>query len=324
MDPDRADRYPYGLTAEATSTYLRLAAGEAVEMTAALQRELVIAGVIEQDWSSGRWVPATSSLAMSRLAHNLIRQAKSLMENAAHTVAQLEQLPSLYGYLSNVHEADVMSVRGDRIRHFDDNADVRTIVGRYLSTSSDTIRSAQPKPRPEQALRASLVQDLPAARRVKMMTILPESARTDPVHCEWARAFTEVGADIRTTSIDIDRVFIFDATAALLARPEGPGAILITDTLTVAAITRLFDHIHSAGRRFTGQDDEGPVLTERQHAILKHALAGDQSKQIATALGVSPSTVEKEVASIRTAFGVTTNVALGAAYALWQAGQHPR
>ena len=88
-DPGGADRYPYGLTAEATSAYLRLAAGETVEMNAAIQRELVTTGVIEQDWSNGRWVPAASSLATSRLAHNLIGQAKSLMENAAHTVAQL-------------------------------------------------------------------------------------------------------------------------------------------------------------------------------------------------------------------------------------------
>ena len=222
-----------------------------------------------------------------------------------------------------MHEADVASVKGGRIRHFVDNEDVRTVVGQYLSTSSDTILSAQPMLRSEEALKASLVQDLPAARRVKMLTILLESARIDPVHCEWARAFTGVGAGIRTTSTALDRVFVFDATAALLARPEGPGAIVITDTLTVAAIARLFDNIHSAGQPFTGQADEGPTLTERQHVILKQALAGDQARVIAKALGVSPSIVEKEAASCRAAFEVTTNVALGAAYALWQAGHYP-
>ncbi len=118
-------------------------------------------------------------------------------------------------------------------------------------------------------------------------------------------------------------MFIFDDTAALLthpAHPDNSAAILITDRATVVALARSYDLQHQEATPFTGGDDQaGPVLTARQHDIIRHALAGLTQGAIGTAVGISRSSVEKEMGRIRAAFGVASDIALGRAYAEWEA-----
>lgn len=53
-----------------------------------------------------------------------------------------------------------------------------------------------------------------------------------------------------------------------------------------------------------------PAATARQREVLKHLAAGDVSKEIAVALGISEAGVKKHLESLRSRYGVTTRAAM--------------
>lgn len=53
-----------------------------------------------------------------------------------------------------------------------------------------------------------------------------------------------------------------------------------------------------------------PTATSRQREVLKHLAAGDISKEIAAALGITEAGVKKHLESLRHRYGVTTRAAM--------------
>jgi DNA-binding CsgD family transcriptional regulator len=53
-----------------------------------------------------------------------------------------------------------------------------------------------------------------------------------------------------------------------------------------------------------------PTATSRQREVLEHLAAGDISKEIAAALGISEAGVKKHLESLRHRYGVTTRAAM--------------
>ena len=53
-----------------------------------------------------------------------------------------------------------------------------------------------------------------------------------------------------------------------------------------------------------------PAATARQREVLEHLAAGDISKEIAEALGISEAGVKKHLESLRNRYGVTTRAAM--------------
>lgn len=53
-----------------------------------------------------------------------------------------------------------------------------------------------------------------------------------------------------------------------------------------------------------------PAATARQREVLEHLAAGDISKEIAVALGISEAGVKKHLESLRHRYGVTTRAAM--------------
>ncbi|MFJ6617470.1 helix-turn-helix domain-containing protein [Kitasatospora sp. NPDC091335] len=192
----------------------------------------------------------------------------------------------------------------------DDAADVRRRVTELVSECREEVLAAQPGPRPLEALRMALAQDLSLLRRgCSLRTVYQPATVADPAVQSQIALRAGQGAQVRVLTEPYERVLVFDrAVAVIPAAEDRSRAAFLTDPTTVAYLVAQFERDWARAAPVGRHLDPPPATTVRIGRLLARGLT---QRAVATRLGVSERTVAAHISRLRDRYGARTLFHLG-------------
>lgn len=140
-------------------------------------------------------------------------------------------------------------------------------------------------------------------RGVEMRTLYQDSMRNDPGAYAYARWLSDLGGQVRTAPLLPPRMLLFDETAALVPidpQDTSKGALLTREPGMLASLMALYRHAWDTAVPL-GADrptDAETGLTATEQELLKLLAGGLTDESAAKRLGVSLSTVRRQMAGL--------------------------
>ncbi|MFE4358349.1 LuxR C-terminal-related transcriptional regulator [Kitasatospora sp. NPDC056800] len=271
------------------------------------------------------WTAASPRALGDRIGLELRTRALRLLRHA-------ERLPGTLGPLARAYDAarhpgvDLPAVHpgtgdpgtGDPAAGtVDDAAEVRRRVGELVSECREEVLAAQPGPRPLEALRMAVAQDLSLLRRgCSLRTVYQPVTLADPAARSQVALRTGHGAQVRVLAEPYERVLVFDRAVAVIPADEDRNrAAFLTDPTTVAYLVAQFERDWARATPADRHLDPPSVTTVRIGRLLARGLT---QRAVATRLGVSERTVAAHISRLRDRYGAHSLFHLG-----WQLrGEH--
>lgn len=212
-------------------------------------------------------------------------------------------------------------------------AEPETVNARLQDAVADArweILAAQPGgARKPEVLEAAMARDIAALDRgVDLRTIYLESVREHPGTAKYAQKMSARtdgrSAQYRTLPGDFERVIIVDREIAFISdhiveNSPPHAAWLVTDPPVVAVLARMFDAKWRRAQPWYGElraktgaavdtvsGTGGVRTTAYQRTLLRLLCTGESQPAAARQMGVSQRTMEKEIATLKEAFGART------------------
>ncbi|WP_316522419.1 helix-turn-helix domain-containing protein [Kitasatospora brasiliensis] len=192
----------------------------------------------------------------------------------------------------------------------DEAADARRRISELVSECREEVLAAQPAPRPLEALRMALAQDLSLLRRgCSLRTVYQPATVADPAALSQLALRTGRGAQIRVLAEPYERVLVFDRTVAVIpADADRNRATFLTDPTTVAYLVAQFERDWARATPADRHLDPPPPTTVRIGRLLARGLT---QRAVATRLGLSERTVAGHISRLRERYGAQTLFHLG-------------
>ena len=261
----------------------------------------------------------------------LCRKLEAELDVARQRVARMASIPGLARDLSRDFQAAQLRVPGGSSIYMDDPAIVNARIQEIVGGARREILAAQPGgPRSRKLLDIAVARDSAAlARGVELHTIYRDTVRDHVVTAEYARTMSARTsgrpAQYRTLHAEFERMIIVDRQAAFVSDyiVEGSpqhSAWLITDPAAVAVLARAFESAWRWAqpwmgelRPARGQDGtdtvtsaDGVRTSPRQREIMRLMCSGVSQTSIAKKIGSSKRTLEADIATLKSLWGVTT------------------
>jgi hypothetical protein len=254
------------------------------------------------------------------------------LQKADDCLARMRALPQVAEALSDAYDRSRLHA-GGRSEFIPDPTVVNARLQNVVGGAQFEILAAQPNgPRTPQALAACRGRDTAALNRgVALRTLYRATVRDNTVTAEHARAMANRcegrSAEFRTLEEPFERVIVVDRRIAFISNTLIPdahenAAWQITDGAFVAYIVAEFearwrraDLWHGQTRtRGHGVDTvssaTGVRTTHRQREILRDIVAGRAQQTTAHRLGISPRTLQGEIAELKSLFDAPSMPAL--------------
>ncbi|WP_435606639.1 hypothetical protein [Streptomyces ardesiacus] len=266
--------------------------------------------------------------------HAVQRRVDDVLAAAEAQVALLRSLPDLTTQLTHHYEAVQLRVAGCASVYLDDQAAVNARLQDVVGGAKREILAAQPGgPRDQALLDKAMPRDSAALDRgVVLRTVYRDTVRDHGPTASYVSAMTNRGtgrsAQYRTLPGKFERMIIVDGETAvvpdyIVAESPPHAAWIITDPASVAVLSRAFDATWMRARPWMGQlrprggdardtlgaygpGSEGVRTTRRQREIMRNLCGGFSQASTARRIGVSERTMEKEVAGLKSLWGVST------------------
>ncbi|WP_307785366.1 transcriptional regulator TrmB [Microbacterium hibisci] len=159
-------------------------------------------------------------------------------------------------------------------------------------------------------------EDRALARGVRYRVIVESAVLERPGFLAAAREMAQIGEEIRVLPTLPTRMFIADDQMALVPmhsqdEDRGFGALLIHPSGLLDLVSSIFEEYWRAATEFL-PIAAGPVTEDVDRDLLRLLLLGMTDAAAAAQLGISLRTVQRRVAELMEAAGVTTRMQLGA------------
>lgn len=320
---DAGSLTPLGLSAGDEDLYrclLRLSEGTPADLAAHLGRPPGEVG----EWldrlegmgmtslsDNGSIRPAPPAIAVQRLIDLRVRE---LREELTSLAAEQRVVESLLAERDAVRPTAREVSERPAIERVEGTPNVRAVIDELTFFTRQEGLTTQPHGAlSEASIEASRPLDARILRRgIRMRTIMRPAAVEDAPTLAYLQEIAAMGAEIRISDKPLERMLVFDRTAALTPiDPQNPrlGALVIRETGLVANLVSLFERMWSdsvpledAVAARPGPEGE---LSEIERKVLATMYQAEKDESGAREVGVSVRTYRKYVADLMQRLGAT-------------------
>ena len=252
---------------------------------------------------------ASPNLAVADLTLPLEEQARELTDRSERIRREFVALTPLY---------EKAVAAGSQLSTTEILTDVREIRIRLAQLTSRVRHStvaAHPTLPDVEGMRAGLELDAQLLRRgVQVRALFTHTVRRYHVAVEHLRAFTGLGAQVRTLSMVPARMLVFDGEVAVIPRShEGhDGAAILHEPPVIAFLVRLFEHMWGRSQELVDDQDE-TVVEQIELEILRELAQGRTDESVARRLGISTRTLRRYTTSLCDRLGASSRFQLAVA-----------
>ena len=293
-------------TASALAETLRVPVPEVEEQVARLEA-MDLASLAD----NGSFRPAPPAIAVQRLIDLRLRE---LREELRRVAAEERVVESLLAEREAGRPAAGDASERPAIERIEGTPNVRAVIDELTFFTRKEGLTTQPHGALSAAsIEASRPLDARILRRgIRMRTIMRPAAVEDAATLRYLEEISAMGADIRISDKPLERMLVFDRTAALTPiDPQNPrlGALVIRESGLVANLVSLFERMWAdsvplaeavAARRVP----EGE-LSETERRVLANMYEAEKDETGAREVGVSVRTYRKYVADLMQRLGAT-------------------
>lgn len=249
---------------------------------------------------------ASPGLAAADLTLPLEEQARELTRRSERIRSDLVALAPLY---EKAVSAGTMLSSTEVLT---DVREIRIRLAQLTSRVRSTTIAAHPTLPDADGMRAGLELDAQLLRRgVQVRGLFTHTVRRYHVAVEHLRAFTALGAQVRTAPMVPARMVVFDEEVAIIPRShEGhDGAAVLHEPPVIAFLVRLFEHMW--GRASDIVEDESQTVVEQiELEILRELAQGRTDESVARRLGISTRTLRRYTTSLCERLGASSRFQL--------------
>jgi DNA-binding CsgD family transcriptional regulator len=249
---------------------------------------------------------ASPGLASADLTLPLEKQARELTD-------QSERIRREFVTLTPLYEKAVAA--GSMLSSTEILTDVREIRIRLAQLTSrvrESTIAAHPTLPDVEGMRAGLELDAQLLRRgVQVRALFTHTVRRYHVAVDHLRAFSSLGAQVRTLAMVPARMVVFDNEVAVIPRShEGhDGAAVLHEPPVIAFLTRLFEHMWDRASNLVEDQDE-TVVEQIELEILRELAQGRTDESVARRLGISTRTLRRYTTSLCERLGAASRFQL--------------
>ncbi|MFI6154206.1 LuxR C-terminal-related transcriptional regulator [Kitasatospora sp. NPDC051170] len=254
------------------------------------------------------WTAASPRALGDRLGGELRTRATRLLQRAEHLPDGLA--PLALAYDSAQPPGPGNAAPAVRSVHLDGDDAVRGRIAGLIADCREEFLSAQPGPRPVEAMRSHLPRDLALLRRgCTMRTLYQPVAATERPVLEQISLRTGAGAQIRVLAEPYARMMLFDRSTAVIPAGEGSNsAVVLTDPATISFLITRFERDWTRATPAEGHLGPPHPTTVRVGRLLARGLT---QRVVAVRLGLSERTVAAHISRLRERYGAQTLFHLG-------------
>jgi DNA-binding NarL/FixJ family response regulator len=198
-----------------------------------------------------------------------------------------------------------------------DWSDAVAEVGRLAAQAAKEFLLVMPaEPGPLALLHIDLTRyEAAVARGVRILALYHDSTRSDPAALVHARRATLVGAEVRTAPVLPLPMVVCDGQVALIqtgaGRPEA--ALYVREQSIAAMLDGVFDNAWEVATPLATPitPDQATGLTPEERALLQLLAGGAKNATAAGRLGVSESTVARQMRDLMIRLGATSRFQAG-------------
>jgi DNA-binding CsgD family transcriptional regulator len=161
-------------------------------------------------------------------------------------------------------------------------------------------------------MRAGLELDAQLLRRgVHVQALFTHTVRRYHVAVEHLRAFSDLGAEVRTMSVVPARMVIFDEEVAVIPSSQDghAGAAILHEPAVIAFLVRLFRHLWERASSLA-EDEAQTVVEQIELEILRELASGRTDESVARRLGISTRTLRRYTTSLSERLGASSRFQL--------------
>lgn len=270
--------------------------------------ELVHLGVAVREDLSGRYVLADISHARQRM----------LAEERTAIALHLVRMRTVDSFFEALEGPSALAASG--VEFLGSAEAANALLIKAIQTAECEIRTAQPLPRQDRFLDVTVDRDIALLQRgLRLRTIYQDSARGRSWEREYVKRVSEHGAEVRTLASDFVRIILIDSRMALIADcrdspPSRGKGFYVTNPGILAFIETVYEQQWHRANPWVGEygrADEPTVTNSRQREMMRKLEDGKTLGQIATALGVSTTTINDDVKKLYKATGTRNHFSLG-------------
>ncbi|MFE9834009.1 LuxR C-terminal-related transcriptional regulator [Streptomyces sp. NPDC005551] len=245
------------------------------------------------------------------------RQLAKVHREIADKLDELHKMADTYARLEREYEQHHTGDAGVRV--LPTAPQVNEAIGQAAARGTRAIFTAQPTKRDRKILEASYDRDAALLRRgVKLYTIYNLSARSRDGESKWAEDMSALGAEVRTCPVPFPRIVYIEGVAAYLedlrGGPESKPAVEVSHPAVLAWVHSIYMYYWTLSQPWRGgrgpQPDSGELTSARGRTILRLLINDMSRKEISKKLDISERVISSELADMRIAFGVETDMAL--------------
>ncbi|MFH9349231.1 LuxR C-terminal-related transcriptional regulator [Kitasatospora sp. NPDC017646] len=242
------------------------------------------------------------------------RLGAELRSEATRLLVRAENLPGALDGLTRAYDAMPRpSGRSGGAVHVEGHVHIRQRISQLVSDCRSEVLTAQPGPRPADALQVALAQDVQLLQRgCSLRTIYQPVALAEPPAIAYAEEVTRHGSQIRILDEPFQRLIVFDRSVAVIsANDDNSAAAFISDPAALAFLISGFERdwtrADTAEAAALGQGP-GRTSPDRVGRLLARGLT---QRAVATRLGISERTVAGHISRLRDRYGAQTLFQLG-------------
>ncbi|WP_405005546.1 LuxR C-terminal-related transcriptional regulator [Kitasatospora purpeofusca] len=271
-------------------------------------RRLVSIGLLMPNPMDACYTAVSPRSVSDRLGAELRSEATRLLVRAENLPGALDALTRAYDAMPRPPERSGGAV------YIEGHIHIRHRISQLVSDCRTEVLTAQPGPRPADALKIAIQQDVQLLRRgCSLRTIYQPVAMSEPPALAYAEEVTRRGSLIRILDEPIQRLMIFDRSVAVIsASDDHSTAAFITDPAGIAFIVNAFERdwcrADAIGRSTAPGRGAAHSAPERVGRLLARGLT---QRAVATRLGLSERTVAAHISRLRDRYGAQTLFQLG-------------
>ncbi|MCY0941899.1 LuxR C-terminal-related transcriptional regulator [Streptomyces antarcticus] len=307
----------FALLADSMTLAARLLHGASVPEETPGLAELVQVGIAVREDFSGLFV-------LSDVTHGRRRAHAEERAGILRHLVRMQQIDSVF---ESLERTTVLGTSG--VEFMDNMKAASAVLQKALESATSWVWTAQPLARNNAHLRVTIERDLNLLRKgIATRTIYQDSARGRTWEREYVKEVSEAGAEVRTLASDFIRIVLVDGKLAMISdyretpqdkhkgyKVTHPGILALIQTV----YNQQWDRAAPWSGEF-GRPDETTRTNARQRSILRKLEDGKTLQQIASALGVSLTTVNGDVKELYRVTGATNHFGLG----IWWANSPER